>query len=496
MRISEISAKDVKPYQTLNDKYPAGNTEIWFARDEMSNPDPDNLSATHVLVGKISETEPKNIFGMMQGEVLSPQGEAEAFMRRMGISRTSMRPGDVIKTGNDVLVVTKDGFDNVNKTESYVKESSELFQALALRHIMLQEGRLDEASIWDTVKGTVGGVMRGIKSADDAVNKLGSIAQQTQPVKAFDSKVDEIVASIKEKLGSKAPKAVATAEKYAEWAKKNPIKQGMIIGALTAVAALAGGPGAAAAAGFILRTANEYMKGEKASTAIGKGVKTAAVGAGLSYLAGLSLDALKSGLTLSMPDAPPLPNIKQLVTPKFIYTLNGNPIFQSGNIVMPVETAKEVSGLLNQFMNLKDTNLTKATASLEKAWNLITDPNLVKRVEEITKDNAASKAVADAAMDAWYKSAANIASFNNQMKELIPILKNAAAGAIQGTAASGTAAQAGSAIKGAAAKATDLYRGFVPSKVYSQVNKQLGGLSAADKQKLVSYLQQELGATA
>lgn len=395
----------------------------------------------------------------------------------------------------------------IDAVDETVIETSQLFQALALRHIMLQEGRLDEAGIWDTVKGTVGGIMRGIKTADDAVNKLGSLAQQTQPVKAFDSKVDEIVATIKDKLGSKAPKAVAAAEKYAEWAKKNPIKQSLIIGALTAVAALAGGPGAAAAAGFILRTANEYMKGEKASTAIGKGVKTAAVGAGLSYLAGLSLDALKSGLTLSMPEAPALPNIKQLVTPKFIYTMNGNPIFQSGNIVMPVETAREVNGLLNQFMNLKDTNLTKATASLEKAWNLITDPNLVKRVEEITKENAASKAVADAAMDAWYKSAANIASFNNQMKELIPILKNAAAGAVQGAAASGTAGQAADAVKGAvgkaadavkgaASKAADAYRGFVPSKVYSQVNKQLANLSAADKQKLVSYLQQELGATA
>jgi hypothetical protein len=56
-----------------------------------------------------------------------------------------------------------------------------------------------------------------------------------------------------------------------EWAKANPGKTAAIIGVLTTLAAVAGGPAGGAIAGQILKGAAELMKGEKLSTAVGKG---------------------------------------------------------------------------------------------------------------------------------------------------------------------------------------------------------------------------------
>ena len=70
--------------------------------------------------------------------------------------------------------------------------------------------------------------------------------------------------------------------------KENPGKSAAIIGLLTVLASLAGGPVGGAIAGQALRGAAELIKGEKLSTAIGKGVKTAAYGA----MAGWLLDGL------------------------------------------------------------------------------------------------------------------------------------------------------------------------------------------------------------
>jgi hypothetical protein len=72
------------------------------------------------------------------------------------------------------------------------------------------------------------------------------------------------------------------------WAKENPGKTAAIIGVLTTIAALAGGPVGGAIAGQILRGSSELIKGEKLSTAIGKGIKTAALG----FVAGKVFDML------------------------------------------------------------------------------------------------------------------------------------------------------------------------------------------------------------
>ena len=161
---------------------------------------------------------------------------------------------------------------------------SELFMAYGQYKTMLSEGQLDEAGAWEKVKSAFGKGMSGVKTANDAINKLGALAQNTAPVQGFDAKADALI----NKIGDANPKVKELTQKYGEWAKKNPVKQGLIIGMLTAVASLVAGPAGGAAAGYVLRAGNELLKGEKASTAIGKGVKGAAVGA----LAGAAAGAI------------------------------------------------------------------------------------------------------------------------------------------------------------------------------------------------------------
>jgi hypothetical protein len=72
------------------------------------------------------------------------------------------------------------------------------------------------------------------------------------------------------------------------WAERNPGKTAAIVGVLTAIAGLAAGPVGGAIAGQILRGSVELLKGEKLSTAIGKGVKTAAYG----FIAGKTFELI------------------------------------------------------------------------------------------------------------------------------------------------------------------------------------------------------------
>ena len=119
---------------------------------------------------------------------------------------------------------------------------------------------------------------------NDVINKVGKYLQDTAPVKFMDQKFEDL----KAKVGAKFPKLDTQLTGLGTWMKENPGKSAAIIGLLTVLASLAGGPVGGAIAGQALRGAAELIKGEKLSTAIGKGVKTAAYGA----MAGWLLDGL------------------------------------------------------------------------------------------------------------------------------------------------------------------------------------------------------------
>ena len=124
------------------------------------------------------------------------------------------------------------------------------------------------------------------KISDAWFNKFGGMLQNSGPVKAFDAQYDKIVSSIAEKY----PEIAAKVKKYQAWAKENPNLQkfllaivGSIAAALgvaaaggVAAGALAIGTGTAIAVG-IVNIADRLLKGEKASTAIGRGATAGAV---------------------------------------------------------------------------------------------------------------------------------------------------------------------------------------------------------------------------
>ena len=127
-----------------------------------------------------------------------------------------------------------------------------------------------------------------VAKVDDIINKAGKWVQDTTPVKGFDNKFEQLKTSV----GKKFPELDKQLTSMGTWAKENPAKTATIIGVLTALASLAGGPVGGAIAGQVLRGTTELMKGEKLSTAVGKSAKTAAYGA----LAGAGLELLTDNI--------------------------------------------------------------------------------------------------------------------------------------------------------------------------------------------------------
>lgn len=124
------------------------------------------------------------------------------------------------------------------------------------------------------------------KKANELINNLGKYLQDTAPVKFADQKFEDL----KKKVGAKFPELDKQLTGLGTWMKENPGKSAFVIGVLTTLAGLAGGPVGGAIAGQVLRGAAELIKGEKFSTAVGKGIKTAAFG----FVTGKALEWLGS----------------------------------------------------------------------------------------------------------------------------------------------------------------------------------------------------------
>jgi len=115
-------------------------TQIWYWKGEAARdllmgfewckekgklPDPRNLAKTHVLLKEVEETNPEKIFGQMQGEVWSPNGEANAMIREKGLDHTSMSVGDVVVLPDGKVLMTDScGFQEVKQEYIRVKFSS------------------------------------------------------------------------------------------------------------------------------------------------------------------------------------------------------------------------------------------------------------------------------------------------------------------------------------------------------------------------------------
>ena len=128
-----------------------------------------------------------------------------------------------------------------------------------------------------------------VAKANEVINNVGKWLQNTTPVQAFDQKFEDL----KGKVSAKFPDVAQNLTAMGDWAKANPGKTAAIIGVLTALASLAGGPIGGAIAGQVLKGATELLKGEKLSTAVGKGLKAAAVG----WLAGKSFEMIGKAIS-------------------------------------------------------------------------------------------------------------------------------------------------------------------------------------------------------
>lgn len=137
-------------------------------------------------------------------------------------------------------------------------------------------------------------------AVDKKLNDLGKLVQQTEPVQNLDATVQKLQTKIRGNLeqGPVGKEIMGMVDKYAKFAKENPKTSAVIIGALTSVAAIAGGPLGGAAAGYLLRGTNGLIKGEKLSTVVGQGAKFAAIGA----LVGGIADAFEGNVDISPPN--------------------------------------------------------------------------------------------------------------------------------------------------------------------------------------------------
>jgi hypothetical protein len=198
-----------------------------------------------------------------------------------------------IHEGRRLLRESCDGLTESQRVivEGVYNELSPLIEAsLAPQQIQQLFGEIEKAA-------TAGGDNRtglglGVdvaKEANNAINNLGKWLQDTTPVKMFDQKFEQL----KGKVSTKFPALAKQLTSMGEWAKANPGKTAAIIGVLTTLAAVAGGPVGGAIAGQILKGAAELLKGEKLSTAVGKGAKAAAFG----WLTGKAVDFIGSALT-------------------------------------------------------------------------------------------------------------------------------------------------------------------------------------------------------
>jgi hypothetical protein len=241
------------------------------------------------------------------------------------------------------------------------------------------------------------------KKANEVIDNIGKWLQNTTPVKAFDQKFDDL----KRKINTKFPdsKILDAVSEMGIWAQENPGKTAAIIGVLTAIASLAGGPIGGAIAGQVLRGSVELLKGEKLSTAIGKGVKTAAYG----FIAGKTFellgDAIKGGAQVVKDNL--FPNALRLNMTQVFDEVGGELGNRWANFEIKglvgrpedINTAKKLFGEAGQYWKAGDYEQSAATwKSLE---GLIADTfNDKEYIAQIASDQASRTMISQAAQAA------------------------------------------------------------------------------------------------
>lgn len=130
-----------------------------------------------------------------------------------------------------------------------------------------------------------------LMKVNSILGKFGNKLQNSSPVKGFDAKFDQVKERLKAQLRTSptGQKTLTMIDSLGNAAREHPVWQGAIIGLLTALSGLALGPGSIPIIASLLKGATELIKGEKFSTATGKGIYAGALGyLGASIAYGLS----------------------------------------------------------------------------------------------------------------------------------------------------------------------------------------------------------------
>jgi len=236
----------------------------------------------------------------------------------------------------------------------------------------------------DTTKAVGSKVGSAVGSVNNAINKLGGYLQTTTPVKYFDDQFDELKRKITAKLGADS-KTMAVIDQLGQYAKANPGKTAFVIGTLTAIAAFSTGPAGGAIAGQVLRGAVELLKGEKLSTAVGRGVKSGVYG----YLAGMGLKELGEYLGTVKVVKENIPGYTGLAKIKFYRDGTGVP-FQYIEATIPDKLYPKIQMLLKSANAAFDRDdIATGIRNIQAIKNVVEAPEFVDSIKSIAANNAA-----------------------------------------------------------------------------------------------------------
>jgi hypothetical protein len=227
------------------------------------------------------------------------------------------------------------------------------------------------------------------KISDVWFNKFGGMLQSSTPVKAFDQKFEEI----KSKIAAENPKLAASLAKYGEYAKNNPKLHKFLLGIAGSVAAalgvaVAGGIGASvlaigtgtAIAVGIVNIADRLLKGEKASTAIGRGA-TAGIVAGISAAAMAGIGKWAAGLReKSIEIADGLEKISFKATRELrLGGMEMSEMTQGFDVVVDADAASAIRAAVNGIQN----GDTSAFGQLQDLGRLVHSADYKARMKDV-----------------------------------------------------------------------------------------------------------------
>lgn len=228
------------------------------------------------------------------------------------------------------------------------------------------------------------------KSVNQKINELGQLAKNAGPVKNMDQKFNELKAQIT--ADNDDSKIVQGIEKISNWAKENPGKASLAVGILTTIAAFSSGPAGGAVAGLVLRSTKELLQGADVSTAVGKSLKTAALGA----LAGATFNYISDAVTDNIVNATEADIMNQW-----------DSLENAVRSDALAEVGQEYGGLVDQLDNSVSLEMSGNVNRFSYNYDVILEGDNLDKFQEFQQSLRGMKTFSEE----WYKTTADFHEF-------------------------------------------------------------------------------------